>query len=159
MRSCHSYSTYYLFHRSVSWVYICTQSSPLEWVTLLYCFATNQGHCMLIKFTVDGLNRINAQAHNQHYSLNFVKWPSCEDDFIRLSNTAMQWMSLAVEPVTSWFSVREGPPSCSVDVHVCVDQTCCGKEIAREHQVIRKRQSSLSPHLFSSLAPMILHYC
>lgn len=77
--------------------------SLLIWVTLLYCFATNQGHCMLIKFSVDGLNGLNAQAHNQRCSLNIVKWPCCEDDFILLCNAARQEMSLAVEPVTPCF--------------------------------------------------------
>lgn len=86
------------------------ESSLLKWVTLLYCFATNQGHCMLIKFTVDGLNRINAQAHNQRYSLNIFKWPYCEDDFILLSNTARQEGSLAVEPVSLCFPVITGTP-------------------------------------------------
>lgn len=60
--------------------------------------STNQGHCMLVKFTVAGLNGVNAQAHNKHYSLNIVKWPYCEDDFIFLFNTAKQAMSLAVRP-------------------------------------------------------------
>lgn len=42
------------------------ESSLLKWLTLLYCFATNQGHCMLIKFTVARLNCINAHAYNQY---------------------------------------------------------------------------------------------
>lgn len=129
------------------------ECSLFKWVTLLYCFATNQGHCMLIKFTVDGLNRINAQAHNQRYSLNIFKWPYCEDDLILLCNTARQDVSLAVEPVSPCFPVRQEPHSYSVA------QPCCGKEIARERRAIRKRHSSLSPHLLSSLAPTILHYC
>lgn len=70
------------------------------------CFSspsTNQGHCMLVKFTVAGINGVNAQAHNKHYSLNIVKWPYCEDDFIFLFNTAKQEMSLAVRPETLSF--------------------------------------------------------
>lgn len=53
--------------------YLTKGSSLHKWVTLLDCFATNQGHCMLIKFTVDGLSRINAQAHNRHYSFNIFQ--------------------------------------------------------------------------------------
>lgn len=75
------------FQSSVNWVHIWLKRAACSSESLLYCFTTNQGHCMLIKFAVDGLNRIHAQAHNQCYSLNIFKWPYCEDDFIFLSNT------------------------------------------------------------------------
>lgn len=97
----------FIFHFSVNSGHIGLRRA----VTLLYCFPTNQGHCMLIKFTVDGLNRINAQAHNQHYSLNIFKWPHCDDDLILLSSTARREVSLAVEPVSPCFPVRQEPPS------------------------------------------------
>ncbi len=147
--TCTTYFSSVIFHFPVNWVHIKLKRA----VTWLYCFATNQGHCMLIKFTVEGLNRVNAQAHNHRYSLNIFKWPHCDADLILLSNTARQDMTLAVEPVSPCFPVRQEPPSYSVA------QPCRGKEIARECWLIRGRHSSLSPHLFSSLAPTILHYC
>lgn len=104
---------------------------------LLYCFAPNQGHCMLIKSSADRLNRINAQAHNQCYSHNIFKWPHRDDDLILLSNTARQDVSLVVEPVSPRFPLRQEPPSYGVA------QPCSGEEIVRECRLIRKRHSSL----------------
>lgn len=75
-----------------------------------------------------------------------------------------QYLSLAVEPVSPCYPVRQDPPP-PHPLSYSVAQPCCGKEIARERWVIRKRHSSLSPHLLISgpdNSPLLLaewHVC